>query len=411
MPLLLSVALLAPVAVTHSITFDEALGWAEHAPLVQGARQALRSQSDLTRRVSRLTHNPQLSVQPGMRLAPAGAREPELLVELSQAWSLSGHDGARRRSLEAEQAVLGAETRAASLAQRLGAARSWIELWVAQRVLAEAQREQALAGTLTKLVDRAASLSGASGADAADARAYIAEARLLVLAAHGELVNRAATLHREAGRALADGALAARGELPAAPVPSKSAQRLMLGRLAALPEVQLRALRARAERLRATEERSARGWVLQLGLMAQRDAPGGFLLSGGLRVTVPLFDRGERESAPLVAQAERQAGEGHDALVRARADLAEAMHEVTHTEEVLAELRDNLVPASREGATLRERIFRAGEATVLEVLQSRRAAVAAVGRLERARGAHAWARVKLWLLSTTLLRQPTAGRP
>jgi outer membrane protein TolC len=55
------------------------------------------------------------------------------------------------------------------------------------------------------------------------------------------------------------------------------------------------------------------------------------------------------------------------------------------------------MPASVEAARLREVTFRAGDATVVEVLVARRNAVAARARLNRAKAAHAWALVKVWL--------------
>ena len=51
-------------------------------------------------------------------------------------------------------------------------------------------------------------------------------------------------------------------------------------------------------------------------------------------------------------------------------------------------------------AQTRRRIFETGGATLLEVLQSERTAIAAASRLRRIQAEHAWARAKLWLLVT-----------
>jgi len=165
-----------------------------------------------------------------------------------------------------------------------------------------------------------------------------------------------------------------------------------------LPLVVARELQARAARAREIEERAARGTVAQFGAVVQRDAPGGLVVSGLARVAFPVFDRGERDRAGMRAEAARLEGERNDALLAARADLTASFHEVAHTAATLAIVRDDLAPASREAAETRRRIFEHGGATLLEVLQSDRAAVAAASRLWRMEAEHAWSRTKLWLL-------------
>jgi cobalt-zinc-cadmium efflux system outer membrane protein len=379
------------------VTFDAALGLAEDVPRVAAATRAVQEKTGVDRNVAALPYNPQIAVQPGWRLEPRDARQPEIIVEVLQPWNLSGYGAARQRTVSVEEEVLRAESRAAALAARLGAARAWIELWTAEHLVEEVRREETIAGELERLVGRAASLGAMTRADLAEAAAYHAEARVAVLVAEGEVFQRGLAL----GRELADRdalPLHTTGEPPAPWVPSEARRTEFLDRAAALPLVSLRELQTHAARARELEELRARGTLAQFGAVLQRDAPGGLVVSGIARVTIPVFERGERERGSILAEAARLEGEQRDALIAARVEIALSFHEVSHSAEVLAVLRDDLVPASRQAAETRRRIFEQGGATLLEVLQSDRAAVAAASRLWRVQAEHAWARTKLWLL-------------
>jgi cobalt-zinc-cadmium efflux system outer membrane protein len=397
-PLLVSLVVsAAPVA----LSFDDAIGLAPQAPRVEGAARALSEKSALDSKLSSLTLNPTLSVMPGYRLSPTKDREPELVAELTQPWNLAGHSGARRSSVRLEEAVVEAEMRARALEQRLAAARAWVDLWAAQRVFAEMEREAKIADELQRLVERTAALGAATRADVADARAFAAEARLAALNAEGEVHDRGLELAREVASPRID-PIAASGDLPSPPLPVPIDRAALVARAAELPDVARQLLAARAERARGVEERAARGTILQLGVALQRDAPGGLVVSGLARITPPLFDRGERERGVRAAEAARLEGEQRAGQLAAQIELAMTLHEVEHTAEVRAALRDRLVPASREGADARRRIFAAGEATLPEVLQSERTAIDAESRLQRASAMNAWSRIKLWLLLSSM---------
>jgi cobalt-zinc-cadmium efflux system outer membrane protein len=403
MPLILLITWLlgARAKAGEGISFDQALGLSAAAPDVVGAQRAVGVKRQLNRAISSQTQHPQVALQPGYRLHPDGAREPELIAEVLHSWNLSGLSGARRRSAAAEAEVLDAEARARALGRRLGAARAWIDAWAAHRLLATAQQQEALAAELQRLIARTTALSETTRADLAEARALHAEAELAVIDAQGMVYERGLQLAIEIGRAASE-PLVPLGELPLPALPPAAEWPGYFAQVERLPEVRQREFEARAARARAVEERAARGGLGQFGVVLQRDAPGGLVVSGSARFYLPLFDRGERERGGMMAQAARLAGEHDVALATAVSELALAFHEVEHTGEALAALESRLVPESSEGARLRERIYQAGEATLPEVLQARRTAMAAVGRLERARADHAWARIKVWLLLAAL---------
>ena len=391
----------ASVAEQGPITFDAALGLARDVPRVVAAGRAVQEKTDLDGNVGSIPFNPQIAIQPGWRFAPRDARQPEVIVEILQPWNASGYGSARRRTMSLEEAVLQAEARAVALAARLGAARAWIDLWAAEHIAEEVRREEVIARELERLVERAATLGAMTQADLAEAAAYHADARIAVLLADGEVFHQGLALARE----LADpGAvpLHTLGDLPAPVVPSEARRVEFLDRVAALPVVSLRDLEVRATRARELEEAAARGTMAHLGAALQRDAPGGLVVSGIARVTFPIFDHGERERAGIRAEAARLEGERRDAVIAARTEVASSFHEVSHSDEVLAVVRDDLAPASRRAAENRRQIFQQGAATLLEVLQSDRGAVVAANRLWRAQAEHAWARTKLWLLLADL---------
>ncbi len=390
-----------PPPASKSITFDAALGLTDRTPNVIGTAQAAREKSARDRDVSSLPYNPQVSVMPGWRFAPKDQQQPELVVEIVQPWNLSGQSRARRRTVALEESVLAAEARATALASKLGAARAWINVWAAEHVLEETRREEHIAAELERLVDRATSLGAMTRADLAEARAYHAEARAAVLNSEGELFQSGLGLGREVG-SLETTPLLAEGALPDAPAPAAATRDRYLQQVAQLPAVTLKEFQARALAAREVEEKAARGTIAQFGAVLQRDAPQGLVVSGLARLTFPLFDRGERERATMHADAVRLDGERADALLAVRFDLAASFHEVDHTAELLVVFQEDLVPASREAAETRRKIFENGGATLLEVLQSDRTAVVAASRLWRIQAEHAWARARLWLLLTEI---------
>lgn len=389
-----NIALAAPAA-QKKLTFDEAIGLSVETPDVRGAERAVAAKHDLRGRMSTMTSNPQLYVQPGFRMLPAENKGVELQASVTQSWNLAGLSRARTTAARLEEAELSVQARARALEQRLEAARAWIDLWCAERVFDVVTREAALAAEFARLVEKAATASAATKADVAEARAYHAEARLGVVGAEGEVFERGLLL----SRVLAAGAdpLGSIGELPQAPVPAGTNRREALQRVSALPAVQLKALEADVQRARSAEEKAARGTSISLGVYVQRDSPGGMVGFGTVGLNLPMFDRGERERSVTMARATQLDGEMKREQANAVADLALGLHEVDHTQDVVDTLSSAILPPLEEALAHRMRLFEAGEATMLEVITARRNVANARGRLERARAQNAWARVKVWL--------------
>lgn len=402
-----ALALALSLALPHgaaSLTFDEAIGLADEAPEITGARRAAAIKRRRREALPRLQYNPQAYLQPGLRLRPAESEGFELQGGITQTWSVSGLHRRQRESLDLEAEVFDADARYLALERRLAAARAWIDLWAAQALLEEARREAGIAATFAATIERAQSLEAATMADVAEAGAYRSEAELMVLAAEGEIFHLGLLLARETARPSSE-PLQAAGDLPRPVLPPPGAWPNALAEAEALPAVAVRTLASQAESARAAEVKAMYGTTLTTGLLFQHDQPGGFVGYAFVGVNVPLFNRGQRSRADLMAAAEREAGAAADAAIAARVDLAMIFHEVEHTAKVEAELRDRMVPALDAGAGARQRLFDAGHATVIEVLLARRQAIGGRARLHRAAADHAWARVKAWLLLATIERQ------
>lgn len=383
------------------LTFDEALGLAAETPAVLAARGAADERRRDASSTSLVTSNPELLLQPRAGgSAPRGASpsgEATLLLSWNLPLALHRREGAR---LEAdEQAAL---ARGVALQRRLDAARAWIDLWTAQATLELASQEKDLALDLAARTERAAASAAVTRADASDAAVYAFEAQAYAFTAEGEVTDLGFALSEKTATSPGR-SIGARGPLPKPALPAPEAWPALLDRAASLPDPTAAALSARAERAREAEARAARGWDLKLGARAQRDGAGDAFF-GVVGVTLPFLDRGEREAGPLAAQARRREGEAREAAARAATELARALHEVEHTGELLDAIAGALAPAAAESVRLREASLRAGDATVQEVLVARRTAASARARTARAEAAHAWARVKAWLLLEALSR-------
>jgi len=396
----------APAAVT----FDEALGLTARSPAVVGAEAAAEAQRRAADAVSALVANPTLNLQPGVGRDPAtGDLAFQGEATLLQGWNLAGLPGARKAAVRAEGEALAAQARAAALSHRLAAAQAWVELWAAQQVLADARQERDLAAEFTARMARAAAAAAFTRAEAADAATYAAEARVNAIVAEGDVTDRGYLLAAAMGLRAPE-PVAAAGPLPSPPVPYRVGWADLVAAADGLPAVAALRLAADADRAREAEVRSAKGLGLGTGVKATRDPAGGQGLLAVLELSLPLFDRGEREAAPLAGVAARGEGESRQASAQAATELARALHEVEHTGEILEVVEKELLPAAAESARLRQASLQAGETTVLEVLVVRRAWAVARAKGTRAVASHAWAKVKLWLLLSTLDAQQ-GGKP
>ncbi|MGN6105839.1 MAG: TolC family protein [Kofleriaceae bacterium] len=389
---LLALGGLAHTAAAEVVTFERAIGWAGELPELTAASAAAEAQRRVP--VAGALGPLLLQVGPQLRLAPSDARGIEGTVSIQQPIALARVAGARRAQVDAVADQRAASAAASALDARLAAAAAWIEGWAARSRLEIAASDLELAREVLRVTERGAAAGALLAPEVADARTFVAEIEVARIDAEGRLTEASFRLATVIGLT---SAAEIQGDLPAPPMPGPMSAEALVARARAMPRVAARRLAARASRARAAEERAVRSRQLIVGAELSRDAPDGLLAGVTLGLSLP-FDRGQREAREAeidAAVAERDA----DALARAAAsELAIALHEVEHTGELLAKIRDVLVPAAEDAATRRQRAYQAGATTLVELLAAQRTAVAARGRLADARAAHAWARIQAWLL-------------
>ena len=384
----------------QSITFAETLKRCEAAPTVRAVEAALKVKRGLDPELGSLVHNPQITVQAGYR-NDTGGQGADVQVSIQQGLNLAGYAKARRRSAELEEATLAAEWKATLLAEQLGAARLWSELWGAEQAEENVNEEVDLARQTLLRTERLFQGGAATQVDVATARTYLAEVQGRRLAAEGEVVELGLQLSRWLG---VGGALHASGqpEDPRLPVLSDTLLTEALRKLAALPEPSMRRLAEQSERARAEETVAQRGTQLYVGAMWLREPTAPWAAFGTLTLSLPAFERGQRERADQLAAAARLGVQTEAAVSGAQADLRQALHDVSHFGELGKLITETLLPSSAREVALRERLLAAGDGTILEVLMARRAYVAARTQSARVRANLIGSRQRLALYLTAL---------
>lgn len=393
----LLLALAAPTAA-QPVRFDEAIALAARTPAVRGAERALSVRERGDANIAGTAQGLSLQAMPGYRILNEQDRGFEGQLSAVHTWNLGDLTGARRRAAHAERRELAAEVRARALLAHLDAAHRWVILWQLHALEPLLAEEVALAERLVELVERGLRAGVRTRVDTAEAIAYQADVALRALTLEGTRHAAAAALAVAMGRE-PDADLRTEGDPPSPDLPdepSMAADRL--------PAVAVARLAAAAERAREVETAAAYAPQLGVGAMLQREAPDHFIVFGVATLTLPLFDRGQRARSVALAEAERREGEHEQARLEARRMLAVAAHDVEHARREALRIDEQLVPALAGLVELRERALAAGEGTTFELLDARRRLLGARARAVEARGARAWAEVRLWVLLAEIAR-------
>jgi len=381
---------------SRAIGFDEAVGASEQSPALQQLDAAIEHKRRDDGSLPRLSQNPQLQLMPGARLPPASEAGFELQATVSQGWNLGGYGRQRKQAARAETEVLAAEARALAMEHRLGAAEAWIRLYAAERALAIAGQEQATLEELVAVLERAQAEGVVTRVDVAEARTQVAGAEATVTALTGDVHDLGLLLARETGERTPS-PLRTRGAPPDPPLPSEPELRQRFAALDDLPEVALRRLRARAALARAREATASRGTQLTTGASMQFESNRDVLLFGVVGATIPVFDRNQRDASTARTEARRHDAEAEFVGLELSARLQVALHDLHHTEEQVAALRDHTLPALDELVAARDLALELGEGTRAWLLRARRQRSEAERALAGAEAERTLARVQVWL--------------
>ncbi len=351
------------------LSFDAALAQVDATPELTGAWRAAEVRRLGLDTLSRLTANPLVVLQPGMRSDPASIG-PEGQLTVSQAFNLGGLARARRDVATSEAAQARLERQLLRRERRVAVGRAWLSAWASHAAAAAAHAERAQSQELVLRLERAVASGGATRVELATARAFAAEAQALALDWEGREAEARAELGRLLGaRELphVDGPLPALDDVAEDVAPQRAA-RLQARRLE---------LEAQGEAQRSVEVQAQWATQLNLSLQGGHERPGQWYGNVGVGVTLPAFERGQRERSAHQANSERLAGQQAQAEAEADVEWAATLHELEHTRRAYEVVSGVQLPAALEAAELEQQLYARGEATLLELTLLRRQALAA----------------------------------
>lgn len=404
--------LLTPVvgaahAFADTITFDEALALGAHTPNVEEAEERLAARQEGDQKIRGTAQATTLTFLPGALVWPREIAGFDMQATVTQGWNLRDLGDASREAASRERSELAAVVRARALRARLGAARRWIDLATLTHVAASMDARIEATEELVARRERALSEGVGTTQPLTEARARLAELRQRRLDLEGDQFTVATQLSVAVGRPPQPTRLEPAGAMPEPPLPSESEMRDRISEIDAVPEVVVERLRESAARARAVEASSRYAPVLTLGAQGERGALGTWVVYGVSGVTY----RGPGQERRLVSVADAQAAGAEvrtvGARLQARAELEEALHELKHTAALVELLEQDTLPALGRLVESRARAVSLGEESYFALFEARDRQLAAIEAAHRARGAHTWARVHLWLLLAELSSEGT----
>lgn len=390
----------------HGVTFSEALATAERAPRERGLREALKIRRERDAGLRGLEDPLEVTFYPGARVLPRNEQGPQLQMQITQSIPLERLGRARRRAAQAERAELSTAADAARLERRLDVARAWLEDWALREQSRILGRELAASSSWVDATRRLVEAGESTKTELASATAWRSEVELEALAVEGMVHHTGLRLAELVGVSPVDPVLAV-GDPPTVEL-TEADLRTLGERVDELPLVVAPKLAAAAARAREVEARAASGWKLDIGGMAQIDQPEPAIgIFGQVGVQIPLWGRARRTRSIELAEAARLEGEAEELQLRVAREIRDALHELRHTQEQVEALEGKLVPALEEATALEVRSLAVGEGTTRSVVQARRATLQAKRRLAEARGEHAWAELRVWLMLAALQGEVT----
>ncbi len=387
-----------------TVSFDQALDLGGRTPTTRGERRALEARRRGDEGIGGTAQATQLTVMPGATLAPSQGRGFELQINATQGWNLGGLGHARRRAAAEERQALTADIRLQALRARLEAARWWLALRTLERVDASLEAQEAVVRQEVSATERGVAAGVRTAPELAEAQALVARLAQERLMVEGERFDASTELAAAMGTSppRAGAPLITEGPDPTPQLPALSTVRSRIASLDDLPEVAAARLAETAARAREAEVSAQYAPVFQAGVQVERTASDAWVLYGVLGASYAMFGQGDRARSLSRAETERAAGATEAARVGAASALARAMHEVEHSRQTVASLRNELLPSLAAALERRTRALALGEETTFAVMNARRRVLEARTTLERAEGAALWAEVHLWLLLAEL---------
>jgi outer membrane protein TolC len=309
------------------------------------------------------TENPEIEAGAGPRLTTARPVDAEVRLEQNLEF---GRRAPRRRLAHAGVAQAHAEVDAALHALDLEVASAFYEALFAERSAELAQRSEEFAQTAADTADRRRKAGELTDLDANLARSALGRARAAHQAARSEHAAAVGRLSALIGAGPED-VLVLRGDLRSPPLPDLQVLR---AKAANRPDIRV----LDAERAVATAERDQ----AQAGALPQVSAWASYLredtdaiVLGGLRITLPTWNRGQGEQQAATAK-ERRAIATRDATLRvAERQIADAVAAYTLAKGAVDAFERDVVPVLDDSEQLLQKTVTAGQIAVSDYLVAR----------------------------------------
>lgn len=366
------------------VTLHEALEMAKQSAIVRAADGGvIEAEANLRAASLPFRDNPELEIDAGPRRRPSSGTSLQRTLVLEQPFELGGRRQGRVARARADLAAAIADRDVAVRQFLREVALAYIEAVDAEGRARLAQENQTIAAELLHIAERRFAVGDIPILDVNLARVALAQSRSDLLVAEG--------LRERAGTRL-------KARLtwpPSSPLPLEPADSERL------PSLEWSALADRSEtpevRRREAEVRQAEAdlqvaagmrwpnFALRAEESQEEDS---HILLGGVRFSLPIFNRGAGERAAAKARLDRARLELGIAQQTALADLRGAFAQYQRQRAAVEELRLNAAPLLADNVRLAQRSYEVGEIDLAEVLIIRRETLDARSRyLDRLREA------------------------
>jgi len=330
---------------------------------VSGRGDLAIAQAGVTAAAVTFVDNPEIEGGLGPRLTAARPIDAELRIEQNLE---PGRRGPRRAVARAGVARAHAAVDASLRELDLEVASAFYEALFAQRAAELAQHAEALARVAAEAADRRRKAGEITDLDANLARSAFGRARS---ATHAARAERSAALGRLGALvgAAADDVIVLRGELEVAPLPDVAVLRATGPKRA-----DVRALEAERALAVAERDQAVANGRPELALWAsyQREDTDSIVL-GGLRVTLPLWNRQQGDEAAALAK-QRRASETRDATRRAAdRQIVDAYAAYLAARQAAETFAKDVVPLLDDSEQLLQKTIDAGQIAVSDYLVAR----------------------------------------
>ena len=356
-------------AQSPPLTLEAALGSARDSNrLLQAARLLiLEARGDLTGASVRLADNPEITGTAGPRLPgrPLADRTTDLEIGVEQRFETGGQRGFR---VERAQAAVDAAAADAADVQRvveLAVARTFYEMLAGERRLALLEQNETLARELHEIATRRLDAGEGTPLEVNTARLRLADVERRAMRARAAHETGTVRLAALIGQSPAT-PLRLDGDLPGDEEPP-AVEALVAQALGSRPD--LAAAAHHVDQAGAAVELADADARPDLALgAAYRREDGGSIVTAGLRVPLPVFDRNQGERGRARATHERLAAEQALARLQAEAEVRQSLLAYEHARRALQLYDTDVIGALTESADLLQRAFEAGEVGLPEVL-------------------------------------------